>query len=233
MPAAIGPLVALKRRLGPPYHRLGRSLTHFVFERGLQSTWVPDASSGHTDLARGLRGCKIGRGDALLDYGSGKGRVLLAAGRFPFGRVIGLELNRDECEIARSNLQIAAPRLRCPSIEVITADATTWPVPDDVTYIYMFNPFWDDTFRAMLDRVLESLDRRPRELTIVYANPKCADEVLATGRFRRVRSSHGIRPVLRHHRIDVFRSVAPPRLPLSPERSGDAPQSGDAPGTGA
>jgi predicted RNA methylase len=215
MSAAIDSLLALKRRLGPPYRRLGRSFAHFMFEPGLQSTWVPDASSGHTDLARGLRGCKIGRGDTLLDYGSGKGRVLLAAGRFPFGRVLGLELNQDDCEIARSNVQIAAPRLRCPSIEVITADATTWPVPDDVTYIYMFNPFWGDTFRAMLDRVLESLDRRQRELTIVYANPKCADDVLATGRFSRIRSSHGIGPLLRQRRIDVFRSVAPPRASLS------------------
>jgi hypothetical protein len=226
MGATSGPLSALKRRLGLLYRGLKRSLEHFVFEPGLEDTWVSDASSGHTYLARGLRGCTIRRTDTLLDYGSGKGRVLLAAGRYPFGRVLGVELDEDYCEIARSNVQAAAPRLRCPRIEVFSADATAWPVPDDVTYIYMYNPFWGDTFRAMLDRVSESLDRRPREITIVYANGACTDELLATGRFRRVRTSRGIRPLLRHHRIDVFRSVAPPAVSLSSEQSGDTRRTG-------
>jgi hypothetical protein len=226
MDATIGPMSALKGRLGRLHRRLKRSLEHFVFEPGLHDTWVSDAASGHTYLARGLRGRKITRNDTLLDYGSGKGRVLLAAGRYPFGRVLGVELDQGYCEIARSNVRAAAPRLRCPRIEVVAADATTWPVPDDVTYIYMYNPFWGETFRAMLDRVSESLDRRPRELTIVYANGACTDELLATGRFRRVRSSRGIGPVLRHHRIDVFRSVAPPRGSLSSARSDDTRRTG-------
>jgi predicted RNA methylase len=226
MGATSGPLSALKRALGRLYRDVKRSLEHFVFEPGLRDTWVSDASSGHTYLARGLRGYTIKRSDTLLDYGSGKGRMLLAAGRYPFGRVLGIELDAEYCEIARTNAQLAAPRLRCPRIEVVSADATTWPVPDDVTYIYMYNPFWGETFRAMLDRVSESLDRRPRELTIIYANGKCTDELLATGRFRHVRTSRGIRPVLRHHRIDVFRSIAPPSAPLSSERSDDTQRTG-------
>ncbi|MCW3017742.1 MAG: hypothetical protein JWN10_50, partial [Solirubrobacterales bacterium] len=167
-------LLIVKRWVGRRYRRVQRELEHVVFERGLQSTWSPDVSSGHLYLARGLRGCRVGREDVLLDYGAGKGRVLLAAARFPFGRIVGLELNEADAEIARANAGIAAPRRRCPQIEVVVADARVWPVPDDVTYIYLFNPFWGETFVEMLDRVLESLDRRPRQLTIIYANPTCA-----------------------------------------------------------
>jgi SAM-dependent methyltransferase len=210
-------LLRLKRPVGSVYRRAQRMLEHALFERALQDTWVDDVSSGYLLVARGLWGCRIGRRDTFLDYGSGNGRVLLAAARFPFGRIIGVELNEPDNEIARANARIAAPRLRCPQIEVITADATVWPLPDDVTHIYMFNPFWGETFRLMLERVLDSLDRRPRLLTIVYRYPKCAPELLATGRFRRVRTSPGPRRGVPHQRIEVFQSIddAHPRTPLT------------------
>jgi SAM-dependent methyltransferase len=198
--------VALKRQLGAQYRRAQRLLEMIVFERGLQDTRDRNATSGYLFLPRGLRG-RIGPEDTFLDYGSGRGRVLLQAARYPFGRVIGLEQNEPDCEIARSNARIAARRLRCPRIEVVQADATVWQVPDDVTYIYMFNPFWGETFRAVLDRVGESLDRRPRPLTLIYANPKCAPELLATGRLRRVRTSLGPRRDVAWQRIEVFQAI--------------------------
>ncbi len=209
MPGVIRWPSSLKGRVGRRYRRAQRLFEDAVLERGLQSTWVPDVSSGYLFVARGLWGCRVGRQDAFLDYGSGKGRALLAAARYPFGRVIGVELNEWDCEIARSNATIAAPRLRCSQIEVVTADATVWPVPDDVTYVYMFNPFWGETFRMMLDRLLESLDRRPRPLTIIYVYPKCAPELLATGRFTRVRTSLGPRRHIPQQRIEVFRAIVP------------------------
>ena len=207
MTRATGWLLIVKRWVGRRYRRVQRELEHVVFERGLESTWSPDVASGHLYLARGLRGCKVGREDVFLDYGAGKGRVLLAAARYPFRRIIGLELNEVDAEIARSNAAIAAPRLRCPHVEVVVADARVWPVPDDVTYIYLFNPFQGETFKETLDRVRESLDRRPRQLTIIYANPTCATELLATDRFKRLRTSHGPRRNSPAQRIDVFRST--------------------------
>ncbi|HSZ14937.1 MAG TPA: class I SAM-dependent methyltransferase [Solirubrobacteraceae bacterium] len=200
-------LLVVKAWVGRRYRRVQREVEHVVFERGLHSTWSPDVSSGHLYLARGLRGCRVGREDVLMDYGAGKGRVLLAAARLPFGRIVGLELNEADAEIARANASIAGPHRRCPRIEVVVADARLWPLPDDVTYIYLFNPFWDETFKGMLDRVLESLDRRPRQLTVIYANPTCAAELLATGRFERVRTSRGLRRGSPAQRIDVFRST--------------------------
>jgi SAM-dependent methyltransferase len=200
-------LSTVKRALGRQYRRAQRATEHFIFERGLQSTWTEDVSSGYLYLARGLWRSKVSRQDVLLDYGSGRGRMLLAAARYPFGRVIGLELNEADAEFARANAKLAAERLRCRRIDVVVGDATVWPVPDEVTYIYMFNPFWGETFEAMLDRVIESLERRPRPLTIVYANPTCATQLLARGRFERVRTSRGPRRKLAAQRVDTFRTV--------------------------
>ena len=200
-------LLVAKIWVGRRYRRVQREVEHAVFERGLQSTWSPDVASGHLYLARGLRGSRVAREDVFMDYGAGNGRVLLAAARFPFARIIGLEINEAEAAIARSNASIAGPRRRCSNIEVVIADARLWPLPDDVTYIYMFNPFWDETFEGMLERVLESLDRRPRRLTLIYANPTCGARLLATGRFERLRSSRGLRRNASSQRIDVFRSI--------------------------
>jgi SAM-dependent methyltransferase len=205
--------VALKRWAGVGYRRLQRSLGHILFERGLQSTESPDVSSGFLYLRRGLRGSTVTSRDAFVDYGSGKGRVLLQAARLPFARVTGLELDEADCALARANAAAAraAGRVRCGEIEVLQEDATSWPLPDDVTYVYMFNPFKGEVFAAVLARVLESLERRPRPLTLIYANPTCGRDVLATGRFRRVRASRGPRRDIPGQRIDVFRAtVGPP-----------------------
>ena len=198
----------LKQLVGRPYRRAQTAVEVHVLERGLQSTWSGDATSGHSYLPRGLWGCRIGPRDTLLDYGSGRGRVLLQAARFyRFGRVIGVELDESEAAVARANLEVLeSRRLRCRRVEIVIADATAWPVPDDVTYVYMFNPFWGETFEAVLERIGESLDRRPRPLTLVYANPKCAETVLASGRFERVRTSVGPRRDIPAHRIEVFRA---------------------------
>jgi predicted RNA methylase len=200
-------LLVAKTWVGRRYRRVQREVEHVVFERGLQSTWSPDVSSGHLYLARGLRGCRVAREDVFMDYGAGNGRVLLAAARYPFARIVGLEINEPEAAIVRSNASIAGLRRRCSNIEVVIADARVWPLPDDVTYIYLFNPFWDETFKGMLERVVESLDRRPRRLTLIYANPTCTAELLATGRFERLRSSRGLRHNSPSQRIDVFRSI--------------------------
>jgi SAM-dependent methyltransferase len=200
-------LPTVKRRLGRPYREALRRLGHAVFEHGLQSTERSDVSSGHLFLYRALLGSRVTGADAFLDYGSGKGRVLLHAARLPFGRVIGVDLDEEASAVARANAALAASKRRCERIEVLTADATVWQVPDDVMFIYMYNPFWGEVFDSMLDRVTDSLLRRPRPLKILYAYPTCADRLLATGRFRLLRTSRGLRRDRPQHRIDVFEAL--------------------------
>jgi SAM-dependent methyltransferase len=220
----------LKRAVGRPYRTAVRRLERLVFERGLEDTAAEAGldSSGFLFIHRGLHGTRVTRDDVLLDIGSGKGRVLLQAARYPFGRIVGLELDDERNAVARRNLARARPRLRCPNVEVVNADATVWDVPDDVTYVYMFNPFGGDVFRAAVARLVDSLDRRPRPMTIIYANPRCAPDLLATGRFERVRVSRLPRPDLPLERIEVFRSVPQPAHRGEDAVARAVGQSGDA-----
>lgn len=114
----------------------------------------------------------LGPKDVLLDYGSGKGRVALwAASRFPLRRVIGVEYNRDYVALASSNVQRWRGPLRCNDVVLTCADARDYVVPDDVTAVFMYNPFMGTVFEQVLARLEQSLMRRPRRLRIFYYIP--------------------------------------------------------------
>lgn len=107
----------------------------------------------------------------LLDYGAGKGRVVIFAAEYPFRRVIGLEISPELAGLARRNVERARPKLRCRSIDLVTADATACAVPDDVTHFYLYNPFHGHVLDAVMQRIRESLDRRPRHIRMIFKNP--------------------------------------------------------------
>jgi hypothetical protein len=146
-------------------------------------------------LRRALPLGSVNSDDVFLDYGSGMGRVVFqAAMRYPFKRVIGVELAADLHRIAEGNIDRNRHRLRCRAVEFVHGDALAYEVPDDVTVVFLANPFTGDTFAAVVDRVLASVDRRPRPMRLVYFNPAEHERLMATGRFRVLRRIRGMRP---------------------------------------
>lgn len=104
----------------------------------------------------------------LLDYGCGKGRVLAVASRAQFQRVVGIELSTYLADIARDNLGRLAKRFACCPSEVITGDATSYDLPDDVTAIFLFNPFKGEVLKSVVRKIEQSLQRRPRSLLVFH-----------------------------------------------------------------
>jgi SAM-dependent methyltransferase len=129
-----------------------------------------------------LRRLDPGPEDALLDYGCGAGRMVCAAAQYPFRRVIGIEIEPQVHALAEKN----ARSLRHFQVrpELICADATTYRVPDEITIVFVYNSFGGEVLRSALTRVVESHDRAPRRLRLVYANPKEHEVVVSMGRFR-------------------------------------------------
>ena len=117
--------------------------------------------------------------DVFLDYGCGMGRAVIHAALRPFARVVGVELSAKMCQIARHNVAQAELKLACPHVSIIEADAGRYLVPDDVTVVFMFNPFDTPVVQAVLDQLLDSLRRKPRDLAIIYGLPKCRADILA------------------------------------------------------
>ncbi|MDP9384499.1 MAG: class I SAM-dependent methyltransferase [Actinomycetota bacterium] len=165
--------------------RLGVSTSGHVYfegETGLQGEnafyegcqWLP--------VRRALRSLDPGPHDVFADLGSGKGQALLIAGRLPYGRVIGVDLMDELTRDANANIAQARPRLRAGHVEAVTADVLEWPVPDDLSVVFLFSPFLGEVFDGAMRRIFDSYDRNPRRLHIVYDYPWEHNRLLATGR---------------------------------------------------
>jgi SAM-dependent methyltransferase len=146
------------------------------------------------DLRRALPRREVRPEDVFLDVGSGKGRIVLQAAAYPFRRVIGVELSPELNAIAAANVKARRHALRCTEIELVTADVAEFTIPDDVTIVYHYNSIGGVAFAALVQRLLESLERRPRELRFIYNTALEEQALLATGRFRLVRMARGLRP---------------------------------------
>ena len=135
-----------------------------------------------------FKNLEVSEEDVFVDYGSGMGRVLVFAARHPFKRVIGVEHSEELNQRARENIERSRSRLRCQNLEVVTADAREWRVPDDVTVTYFFAPFPTEVFEQVIRQLLASIDRHPRTVRVVYFFMTAADrEALArSGRVRPV-----------------------------------------------
>jgi SAM-dependent methyltransferase len=192
------------------YHALARALGGAVIDRianvetadkvdledfGLaQPNRVGYEAGSWLDLPRILRRDEIGPDDVFLDLGSGKGRMVLVAARYPFKRVIGVELSDSLTAIARSNVTSCRFRPRCHDIELVTADVLDYRVPDDVSVVYLFNPFRGPIFDKAMARLIASVDRHPRVVRVIYRNALYHDRLMQTGRFRPLRAALGWRP---------------------------------------
>jgi len=110
--------------------------------------------------------------DVFLDFGSGLGRAVILAAMHPFRRVIGVEISAELNQVAQQNLCRAVRRLRCRSVELITADGATYRIPPDVTIIFLYNPFCGLVLEKVLKNIRESLLEKPREVRLICQVPK-------------------------------------------------------------
>lgn len=130
-----------------------------------------------------LRKMSVSNQDEIVDIGCGKGAAMRIMLDFPFRSVAGVEISTEMATIARRNferLHVAEGRVR-----IFNADARGFDGLDRFNYIYLFNPFPPPVFTRFFGRVTDSMIRQPRQLTIIYNNPTCDDQVVRSGRFER------------------------------------------------
>lgn len=102
----------------------------------------------------------------FVDLGSGKGRALLMAARHPFRRIIGVEFMPDLNAIARQNIAEDS-RIECRQM-----DARDFEFPAGPLVVYLFNPFPEPVFAAMLRRLECSWEENPRPVYLAYRSPE-------------------------------------------------------------
>ncbi len=117
----------------------------------------------------------------FIDYGSGKGRVLVLATLSGFNKVVGIEFERTLCDTARRNLVTLKRAGITVPVEIINQDAAAFPIPVEASTFYFYNPFDEQVMSAVLERIQQSLHFKPRPHIIIYMNPTCHEVFIKAG----------------------------------------------------
>ncbi len=120
----------------------------------------------------------------IVDFGCGKGRVLVFAAAQGFGNVTGVEFARELCEHSRSNLSAFAQKTgRRFRYNVLNIDAAVYQTRPQDNVFFFFNPFGE----KVLTRVLDNIDqaRNRQEAFFIYVNP--VHRSVFSGRYRTIR----------------------------------------------
>lgn len=105
----------------------------------------------------------------FIDLGSGKGRVLLMASDYPFHGIIGVEFMPDLYRTAQKNIAgYSSDEQQCRQIEAVCMDARDFQFPSGPLVVYLFNPFSESTFMAVLENLERSIEQAPRSVYIAY-----------------------------------------------------------------
>lgn len=131
--------------------------------------------------------------DVLVDFGSGKGIVLLVSSMYQFKKVVGVEFSDQLCAIAKENVERFRGRKVC-KIEINCVDAGEYQIRDDETIFYFFNPFDRVVMQKVIDNIKNSYHMNPRRIRVVYLNLKSQNLDSVSTEFKLVTDTelHGI-----------------------------------------
>jgi hypothetical protein len=123
----------------------------------------------------------------FVDYGAGKGRVLLLASEHPFAAIGGIEFAEELHDDATMNIaQFPRSRMKCRNVECVLEDASALGPPEGESVHYFFNPFSREVFAEVLHNLVVSYRKRPRRLYLILVEPVATDLVDNSGVFARL-----------------------------------------------
>lgn len=147
----------------------------------------------------------------FIDFGAGRGRVLLLASHLNFAKIIGVEFAEElhnDCEM--NVAQYPRSLMKCRNIECVLDDATHYELPDSPTLFYFFRPFNDAIMAEVLDRIARSYDRSPRRIYLVCIDMPDNKAIENLGIFRRFNlpGMHGLRiSLLSPYSVSIYRTA--------------------------
>lgn len=129
-----------------------------------------------------LRTVGGGCGRVLVDFGCGKGRVLMVAAKFGFHALRGVEFSAGLCDIARRNVERFRRKSRSAAdFEIIHADAAEYAVRHDEDVFFLFNPFDQHVLGQVMDNISRSFRARPRRMLLIYRRPAHEESITVSG----------------------------------------------------
>jgi SAM-dependent methyltransferase len=180
------------------------------FDASVGSHYQPSNWFNLILLYRMMRQLRITSKNVFVDFGCGKGVVLLLAARFPFARVIGVDLSARMLEVARRNIDKRASDSGRRPFELVQADAATYPIPTDVDTCYFYRPFPPGVHEAVIANLEASAVAHPREIRLLFLS--------AVPESAAVPARHGFHEVRRMRHLVLYSNALDPSVAPATER---------------
>ncbi|MFC1843891.1 class I SAM-dependent methyltransferase [Thermodesulfobacteriota bacterium] len=141
------------------------------------------ADSGGLAFDRIMANFDITPNDAIVDFGCGKGGILISLSKYPFSKITGVEIDPALVEIAEENIR----KLSLKNVEIKYCDAAAFKQLNDYNYFYFFDPFPCVVMQEVLGNIEKSIHEHPRKVTIIYLNPGCHDIIESSSIFSKTK----------------------------------------------
>ena len=137
------------------------------------------ADSGGLAFDRLMSHFSITAADNIVDFGSGKGGILISLSKYPFAKITGVEIDPALVEIAESNMR----KLKIDNVEIRCCDAAGFKELHEYNYFYFFDPFPCTVMEDVMTNIEKSIRENPRKVTIIYLNPLCHELIVSKSTF--------------------------------------------------
>ena len=143
-------------------------------ELGADEYHHPYEPTPYSVLERLANSGLVGKGDVVLDYGCGKGRVGFFLSHRTRAKTIGIEYDERIYQVALENQKTTISRAKP---DFVLTRAEEYEVPRSVNRCYFFNPFSVEILHKVMARIIESWYEHPREVFLFFYYP--ADEYIS------------------------------------------------------
>ena len=115
--------------------------------------------------------CKLFPGEkSLIDVGSGKGRVMVAAAHYGFKNIIGVDFAKELCAVAERNINKIKTQFPDTTFNIYCQDILNYTINADDKVFFLFNPFNKEIMEKFLEKIDRSVKEHRRTIYFIYAN---------------------------------------------------------------
>lgn len=119
--------------------------------------------------------------NSLIDVGSGKGRVMVAAAHYGFKNITGVDFAKELCAAAERNINKIKTQFPDTTFNVSCKDILNYAINANDKVFFLFNPFNKEIMEKFLERIDRSVKEHKRDIYFIYANPQQEEILLQKG----------------------------------------------------
>ena len=119
--------------------------------------------------------------NSILDFGSGKGRIMVVAAHYGFKNITGIDFSQSLCAEAGYNIEKIKPFFPKTNFEINCDDVVNYTIENNTNVFFFFNPFDEVIMLKVVKKILFSQKQNPRKIYIIYVNPLHKEIFLSAG----------------------------------------------------